>query len=439
VERRLHQSLFVRGKRLFLLASWLLLTASAPAFAQAILERVVGPSLVNGFPLHLAGSVNLVVADMSRSTEVPMGLETPVPAPMIQGQSRPVLTGLTLRAALDLLVETAPEYEWHAVDGVVVIRPRGAASVDAHPLHQAVDALVASDIVAQQALSVACAWLGAPAGVRLHDRRHFSVSFAGGRLIELLNEAVRQHGSLVWTFTHAAAAPIRVELQFISGITGRGCSAPGHPKPGGVDVGHHLSQGSVDTPRSENVLDTPLPHGNGLGYYFGGFTPQAIRDLATAVRVPIGFESGIEPARIAPEGVPLRGNRLGDVLEALTQADPGFEWRVLDGVVVIRPRDAWNDSGNPLSRRVAALRLLNEPIGAVLRTALGAVGEPASHDAFPDSKKVWLDAPPGTVLDLLNAVVRAHGGLFWTYAPPDPDPAVTVPMRPRVLFQWPVD
>ena len=57
------------------------------------------------------------------------------------------------------------------------------------------------------------------------------------------------------------------------------------------------------------------------------------------------------------------------------------------------------------------MRFLNEPIGKVLRAALGAVGQPTTHDAFPDSKRVWLDAPPGTALELLNAVVRAHGGL----------------------------
>jgi len=435
--RRLHQSPFVPGRRLFLLASWLLLTASAPSSAQAILERVVGPG-VNGHPLRLGGFVQSVVEELSRATDVPMGLEMPVRFQIITVDPLPILSGQTLRAALNLVVEAVPEYEWHAVDGVVVIRPRGAASIEAHPLLQQVGALEAPDIVAQQALSVACAWLGTPGLMRLSDRRRFSMSFAGGRLIDLLNEAVRQHGSLTWVLHHTPGATPPVGLSFLNGNGGRGCGAPGQPRPGGVDVAQQLSKASVPaTPL--NPLDATLADRPFLPYVFAGFTSAAIRDLATAVRVPIGFESGMQPAHITPRGVPFRGKRLVDVLDALTAADPSYEWRVLDGVVVIRPVTAWTDPANPLARRVEATRFLNEPIGKVLRAALNAAGQPTSHDVFPDSKRMWLDAPPGTALDLLNAVVRAHGGLYWTFAPPDLDPAVTVPMRHRLLFQWPLD
>ena len=157
-------------------------------------------------------------------------------------------------------------------------------------------------------------------------------------LIDLLNETVRQHGSLVWVFHHATGRSAGVGLSFMSGGNGRGCGAPGQPRPEGVDVEKLLGKTAVPTAPT-NPLDAPLADRGGLPYAFFDH-PSVIRDLATAVRVPIGFESGLHPPRIAKSGVPVRGNRLGDVLQALTEADPSFEWRVLDGVAVIRPRKA---------------------------------------------------------------------------------------------------
>ena len=249
----------------------LVIAAASEASAQAILERVVGPGL-NGFPLKFGGFVQSVIGDMSRSTEVPMGLEMAMQPHIITVTTPPVLTGLTLRAALNVLIEAVPEYEWHTADGVVVVRPRGAASIEAHPLHQTVGALQTNEIVAQQSLSVACAWLGTPGVMRLSDRQRFSMSFVGGPLIDLLNETVRQHGSLVWVFHHATGRSAGVGLSFMSGGNGRGCGAPGQPRPEGVDVEKLLGKTAVPTAPT-NPLDAPLADRGGLPYAFFAIHP----------------------------------------------------------------------------------------------------------------------------------------------------------------------
>ena len=53
-----------------------------------------------------------------------------------------------------------------------------------------------------------------------------------------------------------------------------------------------------------------------------------------------------------------------------------------------------------------------------VQNALGATNPPA---LFPDTRRVRLDFPQGTILDLLCALVRAHGDLTWVYSEAEPD------------------
>src|SRR5262249_25737335 len=88
-----------------------------------------------------------------------------------------------------------------------------------------------------------------------------------------------------------------------------------------------------------------------------------LAELADAVGVPIGLEIGPPAGRRAPEvSIAATGRRLGEVLTAFVTQDPTYEWREMDGVIVIRPKAAWNDSEHPLSKWVENVRVDDVPI-----------------------------------------------------------------------------
>ena len=98
--------------------------------------------------------------------------------------------------------------------------------------------------------------------------------------------------------------------------------------------------------------------------------------------------------------------------------DPRYEWRDLDGVIVFRPVKAWTDRENPLFRLINSVRFddatMSEAVG-VVRSFLGSPFK--EKPSFPDNRRVSVDLPQGTVLDLLNALASAHGEMSWQWEP----------------------
>lgn len=155
-------------------------------------------------------------------------------------------------------------------------------------------------------------------------------------------------------------------------------------------------------------------------------TAADIGSLAAAARAPMGFESaapgGPTGWRIEATGRPLRA-----VLDAIVAADSRYEWRDDDGVVVLRPSAAWSDRGNALYRSVGAIRFADVGAADVLRIVAGLFGEDllaSQRDDMRDPKRFSLDLPPGTILDALNGIVRAHGQLAWSLEPNAPPTAL---------------
>ena len=237
------------------------------------------------------------------------------------------------------------------MDGVIVIRTEAAWLGETHPLDLPVAPLQLEDAVAQQALAVACAVLGAASSPVMPERHRFSLTFPGGRLIDFLNAAVRGHGTLSWSFarTPAMPHPWRVSVTLSSGSNGVGCGAPGATAEG-VDLGAFISRHAVAKPPADDALArlvAPNSHGGPLMLY--GTFDTAVRDLATAVGVPMGLEKVPGPHLIFKEGFAATGSPLHLVLDALVTIDPRYEWRLLDGVVVIRPRTGLGRSRQPLA------------------------------------------------------------------------------------------
>jgi len=138
-----------------------------------------------------------------------------------------------------------------------------------------------------------------------------------------------------------------------------------------------------------------------------GADVELIVSIATRLGVPIGFEAvgalservsmpfstraGSSRSRpivsVRPHLLDVRGLTLRQALDAAVAVDRRYEWREVDGVVVARPRPAWRDPEHPLLRRVTA-------------TQRDDAGVATDFD--------------GSVFDLLNEAVRAHGRAQWS-------------------------
>jgi hypothetical protein len=155
--------------------------------------------------------------------------------------------------------------------------------------------------------------------------------------------------------------------------------------------------------------------------------------IARSARVPIGFEE-LAGIPVLDDGdlstIPfsartdLTGLSVGDALDALVSADPRYSWREQDGVIMIRPVQAWADPGHFLHQRFSGFhmrdstaadvaRAIYERLGAPIRFGEGGVfGDPPDSEGDLE-KRIDFEVPSGTIVEALNSVVRAYGGLGW--------------------------
>jgi len=155
--------------------------------------------------------------------------------------------------------------------------------------------------------------------------------------------------------------------------------------------------------------------------------------IARSARVPIGFEE-VAGIPVLDDGdlstIPLSartdlpGLRVGDALDALVSADPRYSWREQDGVILIRPVQAWADPGHFLHQRFSGFRMrhstasevataIYERLGAPIRFGEGGVfGDPPDSEGDLEMR-IDVEVPSGTIVDALNSVVRAYGGVGW--------------------------
>jgi hypothetical protein len=144
---------------------------------------------------------------------------------------------------------------------------------------------------------------------------------------------------------------------------------------------------------------------------------QTFGILARAAGVPMGFE-GLPP-RTKQLSIRATRRTLRDVLNAVVAADARYEWREDDGVIVMRPVDAWNDPASLLNTPVDAVSLHDmaaTEIFGVLSRMVGGSGPPGQ--GLGDTERFSVEIPANsTLLHALNAIVRAHGTLTWAMTP----------------------
>jgi hypothetical protein len=97
-----------------------------------------------------------------------------------------------------------------------------------------------------------------------------------------------------------------------------------------------------------------------------------------------------------------------------------YSWKTVNGVVVVRPGAAWTNPDDFLNQTVQAFVATDESVDEILHTAL-RVATPSlliPHEDLPRvgklvSHSMTVEFSGGTVLDALNAILRAHGSAEW--------------------------
>jgi hypothetical protein len=142
----------------------------------------------------------------------------------------------------------------------------------------------------------------------------------------------------------------------------------------------------------------------------------ALWRIAVATQTTIGFES-VEFVQ-----VPVRLNNVpafpissrDEALNAVVEANPRYEWRAIGEVVVVRPKNAWNDSSNPFNRPVRNLRIENvTPYGVVLGVRDFIYTNRLNTRFEGQESPVSFEVLSGTVVDVLNRVAEASSMALW--------------------------
>ena len=88
----------------------------------------------------------------------------------------------------------------------------------------------------------------------------------------------------------------------------------------------------------------------------------------------------------------------------------------MDGVIVLLPATEWNRPAHFLGAQVAPLRIEGIAARHALQPACASVGAANSDLRHGDTITFTLDVAGGSLLDLLNTIVRSHGRLTWVSA-----------------------
>ena len=88
----------------------------------------------------------------------------------------------------------------------------------------------------------------------------------------------------------------------------------------------------------------------------------ALWRIAKSTNTRIGFEA-TDHTRISLERIPAQPvSTLEEALNAAVGADDRYEWRRVHDVVVVRPKDAWDDPSDPLNRQMRNVQVENQTV-----------------------------------------------------------------------------
>jgi hypothetical protein len=178
-------------------------------------------------------------------------------------------------------------------------------------------------------------------------------------------------------------------------------------------VGHESwSQRVID-----EVINVPIPVDSCT-------VPGRAMQVARTINQAAGTEflpEACEPSKKFSDQVSLNGLTAREALDKLVSLDPRYTWVESDGVIVVRPLVAWTDPDHFLHRTVNAFSVPDQHIGGALAAITAALrpypGPEFEHFAprTPQGgQRFSVERSATSIFDALNAIVRAHGALFWT-------------------------
>lgn len=404
------------------------ISISAGAQPQTGLDRTVGVDFF-GKPLVIQKLTATEIGALAAAAHVPMGFESGGSAdgaPLnIPASGRP------LRAVLDAIVAADPRYEWRDEAGVAVLRPAMAWTDRDDFLHRGAAAIRFDDVGVSDALQLVVALFGQELHPSqrntLGDARRFTLDVPAGTVLEALNAIVRAHGALAWgiePFPTTPTAPGTVLSPYMASL-----SSAGNGRSIGIGVrldrdplvpGQIERWGRTEPGLREPVLDRVVgKKADGTPFILHG--AYDVTELATVTRSAMGLELLPPPDRpTTSQDVDVTGVTLRDALTALMRLDSRYEWRELDGVIVVRPVLAWTQAEHALSRTTGPARLERATIGDAVNY-LHAMLEPGmtftpERDRGVDVRRVSVTVSERTpLMTLLNSVARSFGEMCWIY------------------------
>ena len=148
--------------------------------------------------------------------------------------------------------------------------------------------------------------------------------------------------------------------------------------------------------------------------------PQLAAHIASQLDIPSGIEllpgPCTSPDQPLADEIPLMGMTFKDVLDLLIKADSRYYGVYSDGVVVVRPLEAWKKRDHFLHDTLQSLELKEQNIGAAMDQIFarhGRIGGSGELHMSNDPALVTLSLGPVSRIEALDAVVRAHGRIRW--------------------------
>jgi hypothetical protein len=211
----------------------LALTALPDVHAQqSVLDRTLQADVLGEPAVWLPEAVanGMLATRIAFAGRVPLIFEAAPPVADQAGapRTRVVLTGQTVRSALDVLIGADARYSWEERAGVIVIRPSASVNDANDVLNLAVGEVNWDDVPALEALSRigtlvnatgAAPELAAP----IVDTRPVSVHLGAGTLLDVLVSVAQAHGALFWSTPDVTKAFAPGSLAFQT-FDGRGAS-----------------------------------------------------------------------------------------------------------------------------------------------------------------------------------------------------------------------
>ena len=159
--------------------------------------------------------------------------------------------------------------------------------------------------------------------------------------------------------------------------------------------------------------------------------PSAVLGLARRYRFIAGVEFlpvDCQPlwtgARRDGETINLQSLSVGQALKKLTSIDPRYRWMERDGVIVVRPLEAWADPNNMLNFTTESFVLNDVNVGSAIATVVAAltaqgrsfeVLEASAERTEEGRRRFSVKTGPTSVGEALSAIVRAHGAAWWEF------------------------